>query len=77
MTMSNIKEQLSSQIKSLLPEGLTPKQTQETTGKLMLYLVNLLIFERQVINEVLQTPGDSSWEKVKEEILKDKALWNQ
>lgn len=81
MITKQLKEELYGKIHNLIADLTTyspdPEMVKKVVQNTALHMVDLLIFEREVINEVLQTPGDSPWKDVKEEILKDKALWNQ
>jgi hypothetical protein len=41
---------------------------EAATKKIALYIVDLLIVERQVMSEVLKIPADTRWKMVRDEI---------
>lgn len=74
MKAKQLKEELYNQTYNLMAWNPEPEIMERATQKMSLYVVNLLIFEREVINKTIQIPGGSLWEEVKQEILNDMAL---
>jgi hypothetical protein len=74
MKAKQLKEELYNQTYNLMAWNPEPEIMERATQKMSLYVVNLLIFEREVINKAIQIPGGSLWEEVKQEILNDMAL---
>jgi hypothetical protein len=75
MKAKQLKEELYNQIYNLMAWNPDPEIMERATQKTALYVVDLLIFERETINKILQTPENSLWNEVKQEILNDMALW--
>lgn len=76
MKAQQLKEELYNRIYNLAPFNPDPEIMERATQNTALYIVELLIFEREVLSRTIQIPGESIWNEVKQEILKDKALWN-
>ena len=75
MTVTEIKEELLNQTYNRMAWNSDPEIMERATQKMSLYVVDLLLFEREVISEVLQTPDDSIWKEVKQQIQNDIAQW--
>lgn len=76
MKAQQLKEELYNRIYNLAPFNPDSEIMERATQNTALYIVELLIFEREVLSRTIQIPGESIWNEVKQEILKDKALWN-
>lgn len=74
MTVTQLKEELLNQTYNRMAWNSDPEVMERATKNIALYIVELLLTERRVISEVLQTPDDSMWKEVKQEILNDKAV---
>lgn len=75
MEATKLKEELYNQTYNRMAWNSDPEIMERATQKMSLYVVDLLLFEREVINEVLQTPDDSIWKEVKQQIQNDIAQW--
>ena len=68
MTTTEMKEELLNQVYNRMAWNPEPEIMEAATKKIALYIVDLLLVERQVISEVLKIPADSYWKLVREEI---------
>jgi hypothetical protein len=68
MTVTETKEELLNQVYNRMAWNPEPEIMEAATKKIALYIVDLLIIERQVMSEVLKIPADTHWKLVREEI---------
>jgi len=68
MTTTELKEELLNQVYNRMAWNPEPEIMEAATKKIALYIVDLLILERQVISEVLKVSADSRWKLVRDEI---------
>ena len=68
MTTIELKEELLNQVYNRMAWNPEPEIMEAATKKIALYIVDLLILERQVISEVLKVSADSRWKLVRDEI---------
>jgi len=69
MTTTEMKEELLNQVYNRMAWNPEPDIMEAATKKIALYIVDLLLVERQVISEVLKIPADNYWKLVREEII--------
>ena len=65
MEAEKIKEELLNQIYNKMAWNPEPKIMEAATRNIAIYIVDLLLFERKILNEVMDTPDDSIWHEVK------------
>ena len=65
MEAEKIKEELLNQIYNRMAWNAEPKIMEAATKNIANYVVDLLLFERKILNEVMDTPDDSIWHEVK------------
>jgi hypothetical protein len=68
MTTTEMKEELLNQVYNRMAWNPEPEIMEAATKNIALYIVDLLLVERQVISEVLKIPADSYWKLVRDEI---------
>lgn len=65
MEAEKLKEELLSQIYNRMAWNGDPEIIEAATKNIAIYVVDLMLFERKILNEAMDTPGDSMWQEVR------------